>query len=39
VHLAVAPHGALQPDGMPAQITTPVGNVFQHWWLALFPRP
>jgi hypothetical protein len=35
VHLAVAPHGALQPDVMPNQITTPIGTP-AHWWLAFF---
>jgi len=35
VHLAVAPHGALQPAVLPEQITTPIGTP-AHWWLALF---
>ncbi len=35
VHLAVAPHGELQPDIMPTQITTPIGNP-THWWTAIF---
>jgi hypothetical protein len=35
VHVAVAPHGALQPDVMPHQITTPIGTS-AHWWLAFF---
>lgn len=35
VHLAVAPHGALQPDVMPNQIKTPIGTP-DHWWLAFF---
>jgi hypothetical protein len=35
VHLAVAPHGMLQPDLLPTQLTTPIG-VPDHWWLALF---
>jgi hypothetical protein len=35
VHLAVAPHGMLQPDLLPTQITTPIGTP-AHWWLALF---
>ena len=35
VHLAVAPHGHLQPDLLPTQITTPIGMPM-HWWIALF---
>ena len=35
VHLAVAPHGQLQPDLLPTQITTPIG-IPTHWWLAIF---
>jgi hypothetical protein len=35
VHLAIAPHGALLPDFLPDQITTPVGNP-NFWWVALF---
>lgn len=35
VHLAVAPHGALQPDVMPNQIKMPIGTP-AHWWLAIF---
>lgn len=35
VHLAVAPHGALQPDLMPVQITFPIGSS-PFWWLAMF---
>lgn len=35
VHLAVAPHGALAPELLPAQITTPAGNS-AHWWIAIF---
>ncbi|HZD54205.1 MAG TPA: hypothetical protein VE175_14240 [Woeseiaceae bacterium] len=35
VHLAVAPHGMLQPDLLPTQITTPIGTP-DYWWLALF---
>lgn len=35
IHLAVAPHGALAPDLLPAQITTPVGDP-SFWWLAIF---
>lgn len=36
IHLAVAPHGKLDPSLMPAQITTPAGNPATHWWTALF---
>ena len=35
VHLAVAPHGGLDPEIMPEQIKTPAGNP-DLWWLALF---
>ena len=35
VHIAVAPHGMLQPDLLPTQITTPIGGP-PHWWLAIF---
>lgn len=35
VHLAVAPHGALDPDKLPEQIKTPSGTP-DHWWFALF---
>jgi hypothetical protein len=35
VHLAVAPHGALDPHLLPAQITTPVGNA-GFWWVAIY---
>jgi len=35
IHLAVAPHGMVQPDLLPAQINTPVGMP-PHWWLAIF---
>lgn len=35
IHLAVAPHGALAPELLPSQITTPVGNP-SFWWLAFF---
>ncbi|MCE0487250.1 hypothetical protein [Ornithinimicrobium sediminis] len=35
VHLAVAPHGELQPDVLPDQISTPIGTP-DHWWLAQF---
>lgn len=35
IHLAVAPHGALDPDLLPQAIKTPVGNA-AFWWLAFF---
>lgn len=35
VHLAVAPHGAVDPDKLPEQIQTPAGTP-AHWWFALF---
>lgn len=35
IHLAVAPHGALDPSLLPASISTPVGTPVQ-WWLAIF---
>lgn len=35
VHLAVAPHGGLDPDIMPEQIKTPAGGP-DMWWLAIF---
>lgn len=35
IHLAVAPHGALAPELLPASISTPVGNP-NFWWLAIF---
>ncbi len=35
VHLAVAPHGGLQPDILPTQITFPIGTSAE-WWLAIF---
>ncbi len=35
VHLAVAPHGAVDPDIMPEQIKTPAGGPSM-WWLAIF---
>ncbi len=39
VHLAVAPHGTLQPDQLPGQITLPIGGPAD-WWLAFFkPAP
>jgi hypothetical protein len=43
VHLAVAPHGALDPSLLPASISTPAGNPptpANFWWLAFFsPAP
>jgi hypothetical protein len=35
VHLAVAPHGVLDPAIMPTQITKPIGSP-SYWWIALF---
>jgi hypothetical protein len=35
IHVAVAPHGALDPNLLPDAIKTPVGNV-SFWWIALF---
>lgn len=35
VHVAVAPHGMLQPDLLPGQMQTPIGNG-SLWWLAFF---
>ena len=35
VHLAVAPHGALETDIMPEQIQTPAGTP-GHWWVSIF---
>jgi hypothetical protein len=39
VHLAVAPHGALDAELMPEQIQTPSGPGPDVWWLALFDPP
>ncbi|MCI0344944.1 MAG: hypothetical protein L0221_05785 [Chloroflexi bacterium] len=36
IHLAVAPHGALDPALLPGSISTPVGNP-TFWWIAMFP--
>ena len=36
VHLAVAPHGALEAELMPEQISTPTGPGPDIWWVALF---
>lgn len=35
IHLAVAPHGMVQPDFLPAQISRPIGNPAL-WWVAIF---
>ncbi len=35
IHLAVAPHGALDPALLPGSITTPVGTP-AFWWLSIF---
>jgi len=36
VHLAIAPHGALQPETMPNQLQSPIGGP-DYWWIAAFP--
>lgn len=38
VHLAVAPHGGLDPDIMPEQIKSPAGGP-PMWWHAPFGDP
>lgn len=38
VHLAVAPHGEVDPDELPDQIQTPSGGP-PYWWLATFEPP
>jgi hypothetical protein len=38
VHLAVAPHGGLDPELMPEQATTPAGTPAM-WWTAVFLSP
>lgn len=38
VHLAVAPHGGLDPDIMPEQASTPAGDL-DMWWGAVFFSP
>jgi len=38
VHLAVAPHGGLDPEIMPEQATTPAGTP-DMWWTAVFLSP
>lgn len=35
VHLAVAPHGKLDPELLPDQITKPIGSP-PFWWIAIF---
>jgi hypothetical protein len=35
IHLAVAPHGKLDPALLPDQITKPIGNP-SFWWIAIF---
>lgn len=35
IHLAVAPHGALDPELLPEQISTPAGPP-SLWWVAMF---
>lgn len=35
VHVAIAPHGTVDPENLPAQITTPIGGP-DLWWVALF---
>ena len=35
IHIAVAPHGALAPELLPQQITTPAGTP-AYWWLGIF---
>lgn len=35
IHLAIAPHGALDPHLLPEAIRTPVGNA-TFWWIGLF---
>ena len=36
VHLAVAPHGGLDPASLPRELRVPAGNS-THWWVAIFP--
>ena len=38
VHIAIAPHGTVQPSLLPSQIGTPIGTS-AHWWLAIFLAP
>jgi hypothetical protein len=39
IHLAVAPHGALDPDLLPEALNTPTGPGPDIWWIALFDSP
>jgi hypothetical protein len=37
VHVAIAPHGLIDPSNMPAQTRTPVGSpTCECWWVAVF---
>lgn len=38
IHVAIAPHGTVQPALMPGQINTPIGSP-PFWWLSLFFDP
>lgn len=38
VHVAVAPHGKLDPELLPDQITKPIGNP-SFWWISIFEPP
>lgn len=38
VHIAIAPHGMLQPGLLPNQFRTPIGSP-PYWWVALFLAP
>lgn len=38
VHIAIAPHGTVQPALLPSQISTPIGTSAE-WWLAIFFAP
>lgn len=38
VHMAIAPHGQLNPALMPDQARTPIGSL-SNWWIALFEEP
>ncbi len=35
VHIAIAPHGALDPAQLPGQFVTPIGTP-ANWWIAIF---
>lgn len=39
VRLAVAPHGALDPDLLPEALSTPTGPGPDIWWMAAFDSP